>query len=326
MRVTSSLTRIFAAASLTVASLFAHPQTPSPARTIALTFDDLPAMSANTLAAPEIASINDRILATLKAANAPAIGFVNEERLYKPGETDARIAVLTHWLDAGFALGNHTFSHTSLSDVELKDWEDDVIQGESVTRMLQRPRNQPLHYLRHPYLATGPDLKTRRDAEAFLTGRGYRVAPVTVDGFDWFFADLYEDALRRKDSALQPKIVSAWLTYTDAVLTHDEQRCRDLFGYEPKQVLLLHDHSLNADHLPDLLALLRKHGYKFISLDEALTDPVYASPNTYVSDVGADWIEQWAVTRGHPEPASAKPQIPAWAHAAHDKLDAGTVN
>ena len=307
-------------------TLTAVAQTQPPTRAVALTFDDLPAMSANTLDAPEITSINDRILATLKAANAPAIGFVNEERLYKPGETDARIAVLGRWLDAGFDLGNHTFSHTSLNDVELKDWEDDVVQGENVTRMLQRPRNKELRYLRHPYLATGPDLATRRAAEAFLTGRNYRVAPVTVDGFDWFFADLYEDALRRKDTALQAKIVAAWLAHTDAILTYDEARCRALFGYEPKQVILLHDHSMNADHLPELLGLLRKHGYKFISLDEALTDPAYASPNTYVSDVGADWIQQWSVTRGQPEPPSSKPQIPAWAQAAHDKLDASTVN
>ena len=38
----------------------------------------------------------------------------------------------------GFELGNHTYSHSSLNQVGLKAWEDDAVQGESVTRLLLR--------------------------------------------------------------------------------------------------------------------------------------------------------------------------------------------
>ena len=76
------------------------------------------------------------------------------------------------WIDSGFELGNHTFSHSFLNKVGLAAWEDDVVQGESVTRMLLAERKMMLRYFRHPFLDTGRDLLTRRQAEAFLTNRG----------------------------------------------------------------------------------------------------------------------------------------------------------
>ncbi|NYF81109.1 polysaccharide deacetylase family protein [Granulicella arctica] len=297
-----------------------HAQTTS--RKIAITVDDLPGMSAMAMDAAQVTEMNKKLLASLQAEKAPAIGFVNEERLYKSGEADARIAVLNSWLDAGFDLGNHTFSHTSLNHVELKDWEDDVVQGESVTRILLNRHHKTLRYLRHPYLDAGPDLATRRQAEAFLAARGYRVAPVTMDSFDWYFADLYGNSRQHGDIAAQQKIVQAWLAYTDDVFTHDEQKSRKLMGYEPKQVLLLHDTWLEADHITDLLALLRRRGYQFISLDDALTDPAYAQPDDYISDVGASWIDHWAVTQGHPESPEEKPALPKWIQEKHRALDA----
>ncbi len=291
-------------------------------REVAVTIDDLPAMDAADLDAAQITSINRKLIATLTREHVPAVGFVIEEPLYKTGETDRRIAVLNAWLDAGLDLGNHTFSHTSLNHAALKDWEDDVVQGETVTHMLLYAHgHKKLRYFRHPYLDVGPDLETRRAAEAFLTGRGYRVAPVTLDPLDWYFADLYDDARSRHDQALEPRLVAAWLTFADAVFTFEEEQSRSLLGYEPRQILLLHDTALEADHLADLLALLRRHEYAFIPLGDALEDPAYAQPDTYISDVGASWIEHWAVTRGHPIPPTAKPTLPRWVETLHDAFE-----
>ena len=135
-----------------------------------------------------------KLLGTLREQKVPVVGFVNEKKLYKTGEVDERIKALQMWLDSGFELGNHTYSHMSLNQNELKDWEDDVVQGESVLRILLSPKKMKLRYFRHPYLDTGRDLATRRKAEEFLSQRGYRIAPVTLDGWDWAFAGLYEDS------------------------------------------------------------------------------------------------------------------------------------
>jgi peptidoglycan/xylan/chitin deacetylase (PgdA/CDA1 family) len=284
-------------------------QAPKLDRQVAITIDDLPAGMADRLPASDITAMTTKLLGTLRDQKIPVVGFVNEKKLYKPGEVDERIKALQMWLDYGFELGNHTFSHMSLNQRELKDWEDDVVQGESVTRMLLTQRKMKLRYFRHPYLDTGRDLETRRKAEEFLTQRGYSIAPITLDGWDWAFAGIYEDAKKRNDTALQQQIVKDYLAYHDAVFAYSEQQSAKLVGYEPKQILLLHASNLEADHIGELLDVLRKRGYRFIPLQDALSDSAYSLPDTYVGEEGTGWIDHWAITQGKiPQGAPVFPQ------------------
>ena len=284
-------------------------QAPKLDRQVAVTIDDLPAGMADRLPASDITAMTTKLLGTLRDQKIPVVGFVNEKKLYKLGEVDERIKALQMWLDYGFELGNHTFSHMSLNQRELKDWEDDVVQGESVTRMLLTQRKMKLRYFRHPYLDTGRDLETRRKAEEFLMQRGYRIAPITLDGWDWAFAGIYEDAKKRNDTALQQQIVKDYLAYHDAVFAYSEQQSAKLVGYEPKQILLLHASNLEADHIGELLDVLRKRGYRFIPLQDALSDSAYSLSDTYVGEEGTGWIDHWAITQGKiPQGAPVFPQ------------------
>jgi peptidoglycan/xylan/chitin deacetylase (PgdA/CDA1 family) len=284
-------------------------QTPKPDRQVAITIDDLPSGMADRLPAADITAMTTKLLGTLRDQKIPVVGFVNEKKLYKPGEVDERIKALQMWLDSGFELGNHTFSHMSLNQAGLKAWEDDVIQGESVTRMLLAQHKMKLRYFRHPFLDTGRDLATRREAEKFLVDRGYRIAPITLDGWDWMFAGLYEDAKKRNDTALQQQIVKEYLAHHDACFAYTEQLSAKIVGYEPRQILLLHASNLEADHIGELLDLLRKRGYRFITLEDALSDSAYSLPDTFVGEEGSGWIEHWAITQGKiPQGAPAMPQ------------------
>lgn len=280
-----------------------------PDRQVAVTIDDLPAGMADRLPAADITAMTTKLLGTLRDQKIPVVGFVNEKKLYKMGEVDERIKALQMWLDYGFELGNHTFSHASLNQVGLKAWEDDVIQGENVTSMLLAQHKMKLRYFRHPYLDTGRDLLTRRQAEEFLVQRGYRIAPITLDGWDWAFAGVYEDAKKRNDTALQQQIVKDYLAYHDAVFAYSEQLSVKLLGYEPKQILLLHASNLEADHIGELLDVLRKRGYRFIPLQDALSDSAYSLPDTYVGEEGTGWLDHWAITQGKiPQGAPVFPQ------------------
>lgn len=269
-------------------------------REIAFTFDDLPAGAAEVMTAAEIRQMTAKLVGALRQEKVPAVGFVNEKKLYKSGEVDQRIQSLNIWLDAGYELGNHTFSHTSLNRAGLAAWEDDVIQGEGLLRMLLAQHKMNLRYFRHPYLDTGRDLKIRQEAEAFLVGRGYRIAPVTIDAWDWMFADVYEDAKRHNDSKGQEETASAYLAYSDKMFDYCEQLSKKIVGYEPKQILLLHGTELEGDHVAELIRLIRKRGYRFISLEDALSDPAYGLPDSYVGEEGTSWLEHWAVAKGEP--------------------------
>ena len=298
-------TRVFAALSFLSMICAAAAQSN---RQIAITVDDLPASSAYAMDATTVTEINSKIVETLRDQKIPAIGFVNEDKLYRTGEVDQRIHSLAIWLDAGLDLGNHTYSHLSLNR-GLQPFEEDVVRGETVTRLLLKQHKMSMRFFRHPYLDAGRDLQTRREAEAFLTARGYRVAPVTVDAWDWMFGTVYEDAKKRGDEKLEQELVRSYLAHTEAVLNWTEQLSRELVGYEIKQILLLHANQMEADHLKDLLDLFRKRGYHFISLEDALADPAYSLPDTYVGNEGTDWLTHWAITRG--KPPQGFPEIPA---------------
>lgn len=295
--------------------IFANPnpaqaQQKLPDRQVAFTIDDLPAGSANSMNAATITEMTTKLLATLREKNVPAVGFVNEGKLYKLGEVDERIKALKMWVDNGFELGNHTFSHMSLNQAGLKAWEDDVIRGESVTNMLLAEHKMKLRYFRHPFLDTGRDLATRREAEAFLVSRGYRIAPITLDAWDWMYAGVYEDARKRGDTALQQQLTQSYLEYSDTMFAYTEQLAQQTIGYEPKQILLLHGNQLEADHIGDLIELMRKRGYRFITLEDALSDEAYSLPDTYVGEGGTGWVDHWAITQGKPPQGS--PVFPQW--------------
>ena len=289
----------------------ARSQQSEPQREICITVDDLPAASAQTMTGAEIVEMTTKLLATLTAQKIPAVGFVNESKLYYDlNDVQPRIKALSLWTEGGFELGNHTFSHMSLNNNTLAAWEDEVVRGETVTRMLDSQHKMKLRYFRHPFLDTGRDLETRRQAEMFLAQRGYRIAPVTMDAWDWMFAGPYAYARKNNDAALQQRLVTEYLSYTTTVFDYYEKLSRDLLGYEPRQILLLHGNWLEADHIGELLDLLRKRGYQFVTLERALEDQAYGLPNTYVGEEGEGWIDQWALTMG--KPPLHTPVFPQW--------------
>ena len=307
LALTLTLVSIFFIATISPGGL-SHAQQPATVgRQVAITIDDLPAASI-TMSGVEITAMTAKLLATLQQQKVPVVGFVNEKKLYlKWGEVDERIKALNMWLDAGFELGNHTYGHTSINN-GLKEFEEEVVRGETVTRALLAQHNLKMRYFRHPYLDTGRDLQTRRDAEAFLTARGYHIAPVTLDAWDWHFAGVYDGARKRGDTAAQQEIVKAYLAHHAEMFEYEEKFAKELLGYEPKQVLLLHGNNLEAEHIGELIDLMRKRGYSFITLGQAFGDQAYSLPNTYVGEEGQGWIEQWALSLGKiPPPAPPFP-------------------
>jgi peptidoglycan/xylan/chitin deacetylase (PgdA/CDA1 family) len=281
-----------------------------PDRQVSITIDDLPAASAPTMSAAEITQMTTKLLTTIRDQKVPVVGFVNEKKLYKLGEVDERINALKMWVDYGFELGNHTYSHASLNKTPLAAWEEEVMRGETVTSMLMAQHKMKLRYFRHPYLDTGRDLETRMQAEQFLTQRGYRIAPITLDAWDWMYATVYEDAKKRGDTALQKKLVDSYLDYSNQVFAYAEQLSMRLLGYEPRQILLIHGNQLEADHIAELFDVFRKRGYRFITLEEALSDSAYGLPDTYVGEEGTGWLDHWAITMG--KIPQGQPQFPQW--------------
>lgn len=285
----------------------------APRRTVAVTVDDLPFVGYG-LPLEAVAPLSGKLVAALAARKVKAVAFVNEDKLFVPGEVDARIALLTEWLDAGMELGNHTFGHPGLTKTPLPAMQDAVVKGEVVTRGLLERRGQTLKWFRHPYAQTGTTRETRSTFETFLVSRGYTVAPLSIEHEDWVFASADAKLAAESDVAGQARLLAAYLEDFDARCAFYEERSRALFGREIPQILLSHANALNARAMPLLLERLEKRGYAFVTLGEALSDPAWKSPDGYFGRYGPSWLHRFAAARGEDvgKLFASEPEAPKW--------------
>ena len=284
-------------------------QTPAPKRQVCFTIDDLPWVSAVPVSQDAIATSTRQLLAALAGNRIPAIGFVNEQKLAPDGNVEPkRVQLLQYWLDAGLELGNHTFSHLDLHTTPLDEFQQDVVRGETVTSKLLAGSGKRLRYFRHPMLHTGRTLETKHRLETFLAARGYRVAPITIDNYDYIFARAYDRATAKE----KPRILAAYLDYMTAIVEYYEQQSQVIVGREIRQTLLLHANALNADAVVSLARMFERRGYQFISLDHALDDPAYTLADTYTGTAGMTWLHRWAITLGKKGIFAGEPVVPDW--------------
>jgi peptidoglycan/xylan/chitin deacetylase (PgdA/CDA1 family) len=274
---------------------------------VAVTFDDLPAMEPYDLKTTR--DINGKILAVIAANKIPVVGFVTESRILVNNEGSERLSILRQWLDNGLELGNHTFAHKDFHSTSLAAFEQDVIRGETQVKKLLEERGLKLRYFRHPYLHTGTSPLVKEASQRFLVERGYTVAPVTHDNEEWIFSRVYDRAWKLGNRESLQRIGSTYIEYMRVLFQYYEDLSRQLFGYEIRQVLLLHDNRLNADFLGNLVRMMNDRGYKFVSLEHAFQDKAYESPDAYTGPKGLSWLQRWALTRELNYPK--EPDVPA---------------
>ncbi len=297
---------------LAMALCFAHPAA-AQERRVAVTFDDLPFQTTpEALCDPvQAMAMTDAFVGMLAPLDTHATAFVNEGKVCDELRETLLPPILTAWLDAGIGLGNHTFSHINIHRSTPEAYLADLDRGEAITRPLLEARGLDLVWFRHPYLFTGETPEKRAALDAGIAARGYRLAPVTIDNEDWRFGQAYRQAEAAGDRALMERIGEAYVAHMAAVLDAMEPYSADLAdGTEPPQILLLHANSLNQTWYPAIHALYLERGYRFVTLDEAVSHPLYAHEDRWVRANGVSWLHRWAFTEGRR--ITPEPDTPQW--------------
>jgi peptidoglycan-N-acetylglucosamine deacetylase len=278
-------------------------------REVAITIDDLP-RGGDSRAERDLAAVRamtEKLLRPFRAERIPVIGFVNEGRSLGFGPEGVR-EVLDLWLDAGADLGNHSYGHLNINNVPLAEFTADITRGEPILRAALGARGRSLVFFRHPFLYTGPTPEIKTGLQTFLDRQGYRVAPVTLDNSDYMFAALYMKPEHRE------RVRQEYVPHMEAVVAFFETRAVEVVGRDFPQILLLHANQLNADLMPELLAMFRRRGYTFVSLERALADEAYRLPEGYVGRGGFSWIHRWSLTKGMP--GKGEPEPAEWVQKA----------
>jgi peptidoglycan/xylan/chitin deacetylase (PgdA/CDA1 family) len=266
---------------------------------VCFTYDDLPVVPYGANDSVSQQKLTFKLVGTIVREKIPATGFVNEIKLFENSvRIPYQVNLLKTWCQNGLELGNHTYSHHDYNRVSFQTFTDDLIKGEVITRDLLAASKKKLRFFRHPYLHAGNPQQRADSLDQFLQRRGYTTAPVTIDNDDYLFALAYRRALNRSDTTLASQIGRDYIVYMEQKALYFEKQSNRLFGRNISQILLLHANQLNADFTDELAAMFRRNNYTFISLDEALQDPAYATPVNVYGNWGISWLDRWALSAG----------------------------
>jgi peptidoglycan/xylan/chitin deacetylase (PgdA/CDA1 family) len=263
---------------------------PSPAQEraqVAITVDDLP--SHGDLPSPmKRSDVAKSMIATFKAKGVPAVyGFVNAKNI--AGDED-KADVLKIWVNAGFPLGNHTFSHIDINTATPEAFEAEIAGNEPTLQALMGSKDW--HWLRYPFLHEGDTLEKRHAVRTYLQEHGYKVAQVTLDFGDYAWNVPYARCAEKHDTPAMEWLKSSYLATAADSFALDRKLSAMLFGRDIKYVLLMHIGGFDSVMLPELLDLMKKEGFDFVTLPDAEKDPAYESDPDASLTHGGTLLEQ----------------------------------
>lgn len=259
--------------------LFAHT---AYTQQVAITFDDLPFGYSYGYSDAEKIKAMDNILAILTDFDIQATMLITTGNLSENTQ-----AILDRVKNAGHQLGNHAHRHYNFNNVSANRYIADI---DSCKLIAGKWLNS--NYFRYPMLRRGNTIAKRDSVYAFLKESGYVIAPVSIDNNEWIYNRDYARAKARGKQTEMDSIALAYLKHMQGISTDYHAKGKKLTGRNVKHILLLHANPINADYLDELLSWYKSNGWEFITMDEAMTDPIYTMDGDLISEFGMSQIDK----------------------------------
>lgn len=234
---------------------------------IAISFDDAPRHPGGFMT-PDQRTI--ALIAGLAEAGVEQAGFFvttgNLDTDFGTGG-EARIRA---YVAAGHVIGNHSHSHTWLSQSSAADYIADLDRAEAW--LAGKPGRRP--WYRFPYLDEGRDFMRRDALRAALAQRGLMNAYVTIDDYDWAIDDLARKAVEAGRPIDMNALRDLYVETIVGTADFYDAMARENLGRQPAHVLLLHETDIAGLFIVDLIKGLRAAGWTIVTMDEAYRDPI----------------------------------------------------
>lgn len=255
----------------------------SVAQSIAITIDDLPYVMPSRTTPEDGLRYVQSINQALEKHGILAVGFAFGAQI-----TTESTPALQAFADAGHIIGNHSWSHSDYDTLTIDAFREETLRTDrALSQWIDNHR-----YYRFPYLRQGKTEDTRNAAKQVLADLGYRNVPVTIDNDDWRFNAAYLDAIEQGDTTAAERISTEYLAHMQERTVHFQALAHEVLGRDAKHILLLHMNRINADHLETLLDWHALEGWTFITVEEAMSDPLYSAPDLYTGARGLSQIER----------------------------------
>ncbi|MEP2669312.1 MAG: polysaccharide deacetylase family protein [Cyclobacteriaceae bacterium] len=256
---------------------------------VAITIDDVP----NTRQY-YADGFRSELLERLDSLQIPVAIFINEGLIGKTEFIDKNKQLLNDWVAKPYTtLGNHSYSHLRYSDVGTESFKADVVKGQVLTNELAIKHNKSLQYFRFPFNDLGKDKAQHDQMAHVLDSLGYISTPFTVESSDWMYSYIYDYYLEQGDKDKAKKVGDQYISKTMEYFQFFDSLSMKLYGRSVSQIYLCHDNALNAKYLPKVLHQLKMKQYQFVSLEQAMKDPVYQQKDVYDKKWGISWLYRW---------------------------------
>jgi len=244
---------------------------------IALSFDDAPKGDGAAFSGEQRTAA---LIEALRSAQVgPVVFFVKTDHLRASGG----VARIQRYADAGHLIANHTHSHAWLSRTDTDKYIADIDKAEALLAGFSNRRA----WMRFPYLDEGRPLAKRDAVRAALNERGLMNGYVTVDNYDWYLDQKWNEAVRAGRSVDLKALGGAYVDLLLGAVEFYDDIAVNTFGRSPAHILLLHENDMAAMFVGDLVAALRETGWTIVSPDEAYEDPLNAMvPKTLINRQG----------------------------------------
>jgi len=277
------------------------------AANVALVIENLPSTDSMTLTNAN--DTNDQIIEVLDKYKIPAMGFVNEERIYTDSNIQNRTDILKKWLSHGYELGNQSYSNKSYHMISDKEYFDGIIKGAKVLRKIMSEYNMKPRYFMPPFLHLGTNQRSYNDLVQFLKREHYILVPVTILNDDWVFNRAYNKALEEQDNKTAKNILAQYLEFTKKRFKFYTEASIHIFGREVDQIFLIHLNKINADCLSELIRIPIELGYKYENLETVLKDVPYNEKYRAFGRSGYSWLRRCDEMEGRLVDWRHEPQV-----------------
>lgn len=180
---------------------------------------------------------------------------------------------LQRWLQAGYRLGNHTFSHRRASESSVEEFVADVLRCDELLRSVGAFDDGGVRLFRFPSLDRGATVRDRARMADAVHDLGYAVAHASVDLFDYLFEEPVTAAQRDGDLARLDTVLRRYAEVAVASCAYEARRVHRQLGRTVPLVAFFHcgpTAAIGFDRVLEQLGPVR-----WCAQTEALDDPLY---------------------------------------------------
>ena len=277
---------------------FVNAQTQAKGKKLAIGFVSIPPLDRSANAPKDADATARLIIAKLNQYKIPAIGFVqggmisDGEKLYP-----VRANIVRLWRDAGLEIGIGGYKHIWFHNTPYDDYVANTEKNEKIVRQILAEKNLPLRYFSYPFLNTGKTTEDKARFENWLASRDLSSVKYTIDNQEWMYSYAYDMARNDNDLNTMKEIRAEFLDYMTKMFDHYEAYSSEMFGRDIAQTMVLTPSRLITDSADELFGMIKNRGYRFVSMDEALKDEAYQTPETFTGESGISWFERWTLTQ-----------------------------